>query len=98
MTDGRHVTWIADRHVARLPMFDDRGFPRILSLDVRHVQGLDDRHVQGRDAHQVQLALQSPSAALAAASHARACARSDFCRGPRPDHRGSMVALLCREQ
>ena len=111
MIDGRHLT--------RLPMFDDRGLPRNLGLDVRHVQGvdvrhvqcldvrdvqgldvrhvhgLDVRHVQGldvRDAHQVQLALQTPAAPLAAASHARACARSDFCRGPRPDRRGPMVA------
>ena len=86
MIDGRHVT--------RLPMFDDRGFPRNLGLDVRHVQGLDVRHVQGLDvcdAHQVQLALQTPAASRVAAA-SRACARNDFCRGPRPDRRGPMVA------
>ena len=86
--DLRHVQGFDARHVHFL---DDRD---LQGLDVRHVHGLDVRHVQGldvRDAHQVQLALQSPAASrLAAAS--RACARNDFCRGPRPDRRGPMVA------
>ena len=84
------------RHLRRLPMFDDCGLRSSgpSGLDLRHVQGFDARQVHFLDdrvAHQVQLALQTPAASrLAAAS--RACARNDFCRGPRPDRRGSMVA------
>ena len=81
--DLRHVQGFDVRHVHFL---DDRD---VQGLDLRHVHGLDVRHVQGldvRDAHQV-------FAALAAASlYACACA-NDFCRGPRPDRRGPMVAV-----